>query len=83
MKKIRIKGREDNNKYYLLSTRELNENEIGELVKSYLAVDEKATIIDEAGIKASANQLLVLMKDKNNKYLSIIPFENDDEFIYL
>jgi hypothetical protein len=84
MREIRIRERNDNNKYYLLDTRELKDDEVSELVRKFLRPDEKATIIDEVGgIKFSANQLLVLVRDEDNNYLNVISFENENDFIYL
>ena len=83
MKKIRIRGIEDSNNYYLLETQELKDNEIGKLLKPFLGVDEKVKIINDMGVKGSANQLLVLKRNSDEKYLGIISFENDNDFIYL
>ncbi|MEG0926796.1 hypothetical protein [Chryseobacterium sp.] len=64
MKKIKLKGIEDNNHYYLLESRELQDHEIGNPLKKFLDEGEIVRMIDEAGINASANQILIMKETK-------------------
>ncbi|MCD0456797.1 hypothetical protein LPB85_15215 [Chryseobacterium sp. LC2016-27] len=48
---------EDSNHYYLLESRELQDYEIGDLLKKFLDEGEIVRMIDEAGVNASANQI--------------------------
>lgn len=83
MRKIKIRNIEDSNNYYLLNSRELNNEEIGKFLKNFIDDGEIVKIIDDGGVKGSANQFLVLKRDSNEKYLGIISFDNDNDFIYL
>lgn len=83
MKKIKLRGVEDTNHYYLLESRELQDPEIGKLVKRFLDEGEAVRIIDEAGVKASANQILIMKKDENQKFVNVFNLENESDIIYL
>lgn len=83
MKKIKLRGVEDNFHYYLLESRELEDHEIGNPLKKFLDEGEVVKIIDEAGVNASANQILIMRKDENNKFVNVFNLENESDIIYL
>ncbi|UKB80234.1 hypothetical protein [Chryseobacterium sp. MEBOG07] len=83
MKEIKLKGKEDKNHYYLLESRELQEHEIGELLKKFLDKDEVVRVIEYGGIKASANQILIMRTDENNKFVNVFNIQDESDIIYL
>ena len=83
MKRIKLKNLNNDNNYFLLESRELQDGEISDLLKSYLDKDEVIKIIDEGGIHSTANQYLVLERDSNNNFIKTISFDDDTDFIYL
>ncbi|NML55821.1 hypothetical protein [Chryseobacterium cheonjiense] len=83
MKEIRLKDKEDNNHYYLLESRELQDHEIGELLKKFLDKDEVVRVIEYGGIKASANQILIMKTDENNKFINVFNIQDESDIIYL
>lgn len=83
MKKIEIKNHSANFNYYLLEPREVKEEEISDFIKSFMEKDEKIKIIDEGGIKATANRFVVIKRDLNNKYVDLLLFDEDSDFTYL
>lgn len=83
MKKIKLRGVEDNNHYYLLESRELQDHEIGELLKKFLDKDEVVRVIEYGGIKASANQILIMRTDENNRFVNVFNIQDESEIIYL
>ncbi|MDN3691192.1 hypothetical protein QWZ06_02385 [Chryseobacterium tructae] len=83
MKKIKLKGIEDNNHYYLLESRELQDHEIGNPLKKFLDEGEIVRMIDEAGINASANQILIMKRDENNKFVNVFNIQDESNIIYL
>lgn len=82
MKKIKLKGVEDNNHYYLLESTELQDHEIG-IVKGFLEEGEIVRMIKEGGVLASANQFLVMKTSENNTSVEYLHFDNDSQFDYL
>lgn len=83
MKKIKLKGVEDNNHYYLLESTELQDHEIGNLVKGFLEEGEIVKVIREGGVLASANQLLVMKMNENSSSVEYLRFDDDSQFDYL
>lgn len=83
MRRIKLNNLNDNNQYYLLESKILNENEIPEIVKPFLEKDEIVRIIDEYGVKGSANKFVVVKRDINNNYLGLLFFDDDSDFIFL
>ncbi|PZU09338.1 MAG: hypothetical protein DI622_16655 [Chryseobacterium sp.] len=83
MKKIKLKGVEDNNHYYLLESRELQDHEIGDFLKKFLDEGEVLRVIEHGGIKASANQILIMRRDENNKFVNIFNIQDESDIIYL
>ncbi len=83
MKKIKLKGVEDNNHYYLLESRELQDHEIGDFLKNFLDEGEGIKVIEHGGIKASANQILIMRRDENNKFVNIFNIQDESDIIYL
>lgn len=83
MKKIKLKGIEDSNHYYLLESRELQDHEIGNPLKKFLDEGEIVRMIDEAGINASANQILIMKRDENNKFVNVFNIQDKSDIIYL
>lgn len=83
MKKIKLKGVEDNNHYYLLESRELQDHEIGDFLKNFLDEDEVLRVIEHGGIKASANQILIMKRDENNNLLNVFNISEESNIIYL
>jgi hypothetical protein len=83
MKRIKLRGIEDNNHYFLLESSEINENEIGDLVKGFIEEGEIVRIIKEGGVLASANQFLVLKRDENLNFVEVLKFDDQSNFIDL
>ncbi|MNK87899.1 hypothetical protein D3C87_1078460 [compost metagenome] len=84
MKIIRLRNIEEKDgvEFYLLESRELKESEMPIIVKKYLEEGEIVKIIDEYGIKGSANQFIVIKRNHNNMTSEILHFEDDSEFLY-
>lgn len=84
MKKIQIENLDnDNYNYFLLDSKQITENDAKSLLFK-LTGEKTSTIINENGIKASENGIWVVKRNSgNNKFVNLINFENDNDFIYL
>ena len=82
MKKIKIKGLEDNNHYYLLEDTQLEDHEIG-VVKGFIEDSDIVHIIQEGGVLSSANKFLVMQTTENNSSVEYLRFDDDSQFEYL
>jgi len=84
MQKIQIKSL-DNNKYnyFLLENKRTSINDAKSLLFK-LTGEKASTIIDESGIQATDIGFWVVKRDSSNdKFVGLINFENDNDFIYL
>ncbi|MEC3876690.1 hypothetical protein [Chryseobacterium salviniae] len=83
MKKIKIKGIEDSNHYYLLESKELEKKEIGDLASFFVEEDEIVRIIKEADAHFTANQFIVMKVGQNNSSVEYLLFDEDSRFDYI
>lgn len=83
MRKIKIENFPDEEgiEYYLLEPRKLHTDEIPELVAKFLKKNEEVQIIDELGVKGSANQFVVVKRNHNKMTSEILYFDNDEQFV--
>jgi hypothetical protein len=82
MKKIKLRGVEDNDHYYLLESTELQDHEIG-IVKGFLEETEIVKIIQEGGVLSSAKKFLVMKTTENNSSVEYLRFDDDSQFDYI
>jgi hypothetical protein len=82
MKKIKLRGVEDNNHYYLLESTELQDHEIG-FVKGFIEESDIVKMIKEGGVLSSANKFLVMKTTENNKSVEYLRFYDDSQFVYI
>jgi|GEM_PF-5884708 len=82
MKKIKIKGIEDNNHYYLLEDTQLEDHQVG-VVKGFIEESEIVKMIQEGGMLSSANKFLVLKTTENNSSVEYLRFDDDSQFDYI
>ena len=80
MKRIKLKGVEDNNTYFLLESKELEKKDVGDLASFFVEEDEIVRVIKEADAHFTANQFVVMKVGQNNSSVEYLRFDDASQF---